>query len=70
MKHELKPCPWCKDTLPLEIKIELCSCQQHSWIHVSCLKCGAQGPNVIYREKDDRDTAEKKAAEWWNEGLK
>lgn len=64
--EKMKPCPWCKDTVGLEIQIRKCDCGQHNWVFVKCIRCGATGPHIMYGNRDDRDNREREAIRIWN----
>ena len=69
MKFEFQPCPWCRDTLPLEITHEECDCQQHDWVFVECQRCGSRGPCITLSKnatQEDIDKAELAAVNWFN----
>ena len=46
---EMNVCPWCKINSALTVRKTECSCKEHDWVYIECLRCGSTGPHAICR---------------------
>ena len=64
-----QPCPWCRDTLTLEVVRKECDCKQHDWVYVECQRCGSRGPELTLNKdavQEDVDKTEQAVIDWFN----